>query len=74
MSVASRKSSRKWTEEEKNMFAIILADPDDDYAVKLERMALNKTANTELFGEISMLLEQRMEQPEFIIENRKLEN
>ena len=40
-------------------FAEILADPDDDYAFKLEGMALNKTANSELFEKVSKRLHER---------------
>ena len=57
----SKRTSRNWTEDEKVMFSIILADPDDDYALKLERMALNKTANSELFSEIAEMPDTRNE-------------
>ena len=53
-----------WMEDEKTLFAEILADPDE-FALKLERMALNKTANSELFEEVSQILRERMRQKEF---------
>ena len=36
---------RKWTEEELKQFAYILADEIDDFAYKLELLALKKSAN-----------------------------
>ena len=47
-------------------FVEILADPDDDYALKLERMALNKTENSELFEEVSKVLHEQFNRRTFI--------
>ena len=51
-----REKERVWTETELKCFASVLAD-DKEYAVKLERLALKKSANIAVFEDISKALE-----------------
>ena len=43
---------RKWTEDELSQFAYVLADEIDDFAFKLESLALKKSANDHIFQKI----------------------
>ena len=61
--------SRMWTNLELEAFARILADVDEEYAMKLEQMALKKSSNTHLFNEIAEKLKTIFEDEEFAIEN-----
>ena len=45
----SVKKVRHWTEEEKEKFSEILADQTNNYAASLEKLALKKSSNNELF-------------------------
>ena len=47
-------------------FVEILADPDDDYALKFERMTSNTTENSELFEEGSKVLHEQFNRRTFI--------
>ena len=44
-----RKSQRRWTKEEMEKFSEILADPTNNYAASLEKLALKKSSNNGLF-------------------------
>lgn len=46
------KLARRWTNEETELFAEILADPDNGFAESLERLALKKSSNNEVFRHI----------------------
>ena len=45
--------SRNWTQDEINLLARILADPDENFLCPLEQKALNHSANSEVFGIIT---------------------
>lgn len=45
----TKKNSRRWTQEETELFAQILSDPDNGFAESLERLALKKSSNNEVF-------------------------
>ena len=62
---------RNWTCVEREAFAEILSDVDEEYATKLEQMALKKSANTEVYEEIGKALEKMFESEEFQERNAK---
>ena len=43
---------RNWTSEKTELFADVLADEDNQFAASLEKLALKKSANNELFDHI----------------------
>ena len=43
------KNSRRWTECELEIFAGVLAEPENCFAVTLEKLALKKSSNNEVF-------------------------
>ncbi len=64
-----RKKERAWTETELKYLALVLADEKTQYAVKLETLALKKSANNEVFEEIARDLETYLSSEEFKEEN-----
>ncbi len=51
---------RKWTEQELKQFAYVLADEIDDFAYKLESLALKKSANEHIFQKIKEEFDARL--------------
>lgn len=51
---------RKWTEYELKQFAYVLADDIDDFAYKLESLALKKSANEHIFQIIKEEFDARL--------------
>ena len=47
-----KKKARNWTKEEIELFARVIADPCADYINTLEKKALKKEANAEVFESI----------------------
>ena len=47
-----RKKARNWTKEEIELFARVIADPCADYINTLEKKALKKETNAEVFESI----------------------
>ena len=43
--VKCKESQRLWTKEEIEKFSVILAEPSNNYAVYLEKLALKKSSN-----------------------------
>ena len=60
-----RKKERVWTETELKCFATVLADEKKEYAVKLERLALKKSANIAVFEDIAKDFERLLSSDEF---------
>ena len=52
MAKQDSKLARRWTIKETELFAEILADPDDGFAQSLERLALKKSSNNEAFRHV----------------------
>ena len=44
-----KKGYRRWTQEEADIFAEILSDPDNGFAESLQKLALKKSSNNEVF-------------------------
>ena len=64
-SVGKPKKERVWTETELKFLALVLADEKTEFAVRLETLALKKSANNEVFQEISKKFNELMLSNEF---------
>ena len=51
------KKERTWTETELKYLALVLADVKNQFAVRLETLALKKSANNDLFEDISKVFQ-----------------
>ena len=65
------KKERVWTETELKFLALVLADEETEFAVRLETLALKKSANNEVFEEISKKFNELMLSNEFKEENER---
>ena len=61
------KKSRRWAETELNTLAGVLADPEDSFAMSLERLELKKSSNNEVFEYKQKEFISRMEEEDFQI-------
>ena len=52
--------SRKWTAEETRLFAQILADEENCFGENLEKLALKKSSNNELFSCVKTIFDERL--------------
>ena len=57
--------SRNWTELETEEFCRVLADPDSAFCLTLEKKALKKTPNKEVFEAIQAELKIKLQNDEF---------
>ena len=55
--------------EEKEKFSEILADPTNNYAASLEKLALKKSSNNELFEHIKNTFDEELNDREFKLMN-----
>ena len=65
------KNSRRWTNEEKALFAEVLADTDNNFLVAIEKLALKCSSNEEVFGHIKNLFEIALQDERLIKLNEK---
>ena len=70
-SVRKPKKERVWTETELKFLALVLADEKTEFAIPLETLALKKSANNEVFEEISKKFDELMLLNEFKEENER---
>ena len=61
-----KKNPRRWTQEETELFAEILSDPDNGFAESLEKLALKKSSNNEAFMHIQQEFMNGLELDSFI--------
>lgn len=66
-----RKKSRQWTETELKYFALVLVDEKTEFAYKLDTLALKKTANKNVYEDISIELKEVMSGADFKEENQR---
>ena len=66
---AAPKKERAWTETELKYLALVLADEKNQFAVRLDTLALKKSANNEVFEDISKVFQSCLLSNEFIEEN-----
>ena len=64
-----KESQRRWTKEEIEKFSAILADQTNNYAASLEKLALKKSSNNELFEHIKSTFDEELNDREFILMN-----
>ena len=55
------KNNKRWTENELELFAEVLADLENNFAISFEKLALKKIANNEIFEHIKSTFEMTME-------------
>lgn len=67
------KNCRRWTNEEKALFAEVLADPDNNFLVAIDKLALKCSSNEEVFGHIKNCFEVAL-QDEIFIKNNEAQN
>ena len=65
----SVKKVRHWTKEEKENFSEILADQTNNYAASLEKLALKKSSNNELFEHIKNAFDEELNDRELKLMN-----
>ena len=57
---SAKERSRTWTETELKYFALVLADETNEFAYKLDTLALKKTANKPVFENTKKAFEERI--------------
>ena len=62
----TEQKSRNWTDLETEEFCRVLADPDSDFCLTLEKKALKKPANKEVFETIQEELKIKLQDDEFL--------
>ena len=67
----SANHARRWTAAELEGFAEILADSENNFASCLEKLALKKSSNNEVFQHIKNLFEKLLESEDFKKRNEK---
>ena len=65
------KKERVWTNTEMKYLALVLAEEKNQYAVRLETLALKKSSNNQVFEEISKDFEKLLLSDEFKEENER---
>ena len=55
------KNVRPWVENEIKLFAEVLADPENNFAISLEKLALKKPENNAVFEHIKNTFEMEMD-------------
>ena len=63
------KNERRWTKKELNTYADVHADPDSCFAATLDKLALKKSSNNEVFECIQKELVSEMEAEDFQTRN-----
>ena len=66
-----KKKGRNWTKEEIELFARVIADPCADYINTLEKKALKKEANAEVFESVLADFQRELEDENFSYENER---
>ena len=66
------KNTRRWTELEINVYADVLANPENSFAIALEKLALKKSANNEVFEHIQKLFQAELDKDDFKEKNSEL--
>ena len=64
-----KESQRRWRKEEIEKSSEILADPTNNYAASLEKLALKKSSNNELLKHIKNTFDEELNDREFKLMN-----
>ena len=59
------KNTRQWTENELELLAEVLADPENNFAISVDKLALKKSSNNEAFEHIKNTFEMEMDNGTF---------
>ena len=59
------KNTRQWTENELELLAEVLADPENNFAISVDKLALKKSFNNEAFEHIKNTFEMEMDNETF---------
>ena len=59
------KNARRWTDVELDAYADVLADPENSFAAILDKLALKKSSNNEVFEHIQKELAAKMGTEDF---------
>ena len=70
--VAYQARSQNWTDNESEEFAKVLADNETAFVVSLEKDALKKSANSEVFSQIKIAFDRALRDPDFKKKNEEL--
>ena len=65
------KRCRKWTEDELEQYSIVLSDEENCFAATLEKLALKKSSNNEVFMHVKKLFDKILHDPDFKTQNEK---
>ena len=66
-----RKNDRRWTNDEKALFAEVLVDDDNNFLVAIEKLALKCSSNDELFNHVKTVFDARLQGRNFIEKNEQ---
>ena len=56
-----RKNDRRWTNDEKALFAEVLVDDDNNFLVAIEKLALKCSFNDELFNHVKTVFDATLQ-------------
>ena len=56
-----RKIARRWTNDEKALFAEVLVDDDNNFLVAIENLALKCSSNDELLNHVKIVFDARLQ-------------
>lgn len=59
-------SARRWTKDEVELFAQVLADPTDGFAHAIDKLALKKSANNEVYEHLQAEFRKQLEKDDFV--------
>ena len=59
------KNTRQWTENELELLAEVLADPENNFAISVDKLALKKSSNNKAFERIKNTFEMEMDNVTF---------
>ena len=62
----NEKRYRKWTDDEVELYTIILAHEENTFAASLEKLALKKSVKNEVFAHIKNLLDSALRDKHFV--------
>ena len=51
------KNARRWADNELDLFAEVLADPENNFVISLKKLTLKKLANNEVFEHVKNTFE-----------------
>ena len=65
----SKKRNRRWTEDELELFALVLTDEENNFASSLATLTLKKSANNEIFESLKNIFDEKLKELSFAEKN-----